>query len=449
MLDHTMDLQKMFAAAKLKAPLAPTTSAAENPRSASDTTQPALAPPQLLKPAIEASRTLDAMCTEAVAHSQRRVAEALDQIDECIDTPDVTASLLLAEAELLSASVAVSNFQQSLKSVADRMVSASVMGTWAIAGTALKIDHKTNWLAAVMFGSSDGTSQHPSMSKVSLSYTDLYKHLDEILVILESRVAQELRAALCREELELYESDISFFAKGWASESSYLQSESGSQKGLCEGASSSAQDRSVASGSGTMASSSSATHIMNAARKTEKLLKSTVSSATGSVLDIIRATAATTAAAVAAPSLVLPVAVASSTSSRSARHVGASQDGHFSAEAHRSELHLTEHEIERFELRNEQLLLQQRQRGTNDAKLVETSVRELSQLTSLMNEMVLQQSEQIGILAKNMDEAQANVLGATRELKKPLKKFWTSTKQLILVLWLSTAVVLIAHSLFR
>jgi syntaxin 1B/2/3 len=423
MVELTTQLHQLFADAKRKSGPNPSASSSQEPQLKNVS--------RALHPFLHATASLGAMVSSAIQHSRARVEEVLELIDDCAQS-DVTASLLLAEAELLSASVSVANLQQSVKSVADRPL------------TPKRLSERV-------------------MQAGKVSRTDLYHHLEELLVILESRVAQErLRATLCREEVDLFEGQMQLFASGWvaaadapqATEDSTIQgrilSSRASASYRARGTSEAYSDHSLSTfvAGGEASSSSSATHIFRAAQKTERLLKDTVASATGSVLDIFRATAS---AARMGSSLPTALDHQGGSSQRSAApslpggYVVPQRAGSYVA----ADFHLTSDEMEMFQERNEQLLARQQLHASNDAKQVETSVRELSQLTSLMSEMVLQQSEQIGILAKNTDEAQANVLNATKELKKPLASFWTASKQLILLLWISTAVVLVAHFLFR
>ncbi|AYU83839.1 hypothetical protein, conserved [Leishmania donovani] len=91
---------------------------------------------------------------------------------------------------------------------------------------------------------------------------------------------------------------------------------------------------------------------------------------------------------------------------------------------------------------NRALLEAQRQASAQDAKAVEALVRELSQLTSLMSEQVVQQTEQFSLIVKNTEAAHTNVKKAMSEVEKPLSAFWNPTRQLVAVLWVCMAVLL-------
>ncbi|KAG5488885.1 hypothetical protein JIQ42_00503 [Leishmania sp. Namibia] len=106
---------------------------------------------------------------------------------------------------------------------------------------------------------------------------------------------------------------------------------------------------------------------------------------------------------------------------------------------------LSQEEEARLQEQNHALLQVQREASAQDAKAVEASIRELSQLTSLMSERVVQQNEQFSLLVKNTEAAQANVQKAVCEVKKPLSVFWNPTRQLVALLWVCTAVLLMAN----
>ncbi|KAG5490616.1 hypothetical protein JKF63_00737 [Porcisia hertigi] len=110
---------------------------------------------------------------------------------------------------------------------------------------------------------------------------------------------------------------------------------------------------------------------------------------------------------------------------------------------------LTSEEKASLEEQNAALLQAQHEASAQDAKAVEASVRELSQLTSLMNEQVMQQSEKFSLLIKNTELAHSHVKKAVGEVQKPLSTFWNPTRQLIALLWACTAIVLTANWLSR
>lgn len=111
-------------------------------------------------------------------------------------------------------------------------------------------------------------------------------------------------------------------------------------------------------------------------------------------------------------------------------------------------------EDESRELRNEAVLLEQQltETSTKAAKEVESSIRELSHLTNLLNEQALIQSEQLSLVAKNTEDTLSNVSKASRELQKPSTQssfLLNPTRQLIALLWICMAFVLLAHYMVR
>ncbi|RHW69038.1 hypothetical protein DPX39_100106700 [Trypanosoma brucei equiperdum] len=106
---------------------------------------------------------------------------------------------------------------------------------------------------------------------------------------------------------------------------------------------------------------------------------------------------------------------------------------------------------EQQQLRVENAMLEKHQRlvSAEDAKAVEVSVRELSQLTSLISERVIQQNEQFSILLKNTEAAQNNMQRGIGEVKQTLTHFWNPTRQLIAILWTSIIVLLLANWIIR
>lgn len=102
----------------------------------------------------------------------------------------------------------------------------------------------------------------------------------------------------------------------------------------------------------------------------------------------------------------------------------------------------TETEEAALEQQSMALLQAQREATAQDAKIVEASVRELSQLTSLMSDQVVQQSEQVATLLRNTEATQTNMSKAVEEVQKPLASFWNPTRQLICLLWVCTGLLL-------
>jgi hypothetical protein len=115
-------------------------------------------------------------------------------------------------------------------------------------------------------------------------------------------------------------------------------------------------------------------------------------------------------------------------------------------------LRITEEESRDFQ--QEAVLLEQQltESSAKAAKEVETSIRELSHLTNLLNEQALIQAEQLSIVAKNTEDTLTNVTKASSELQKPARQSsWVlnPTRQLIVVLWICMLMILAAHIMIR
>ncbi|EPY19783.1 syntaxin 1B/2/3 [Strigomonas culicis] len=101
------------------------------------------------------------------------------------------------------------------------------------------------------------------------------------------------------------------------------------------------------------------------------------------------------------------------------------------------------------EQENVQLLEEQRETTAQDAKQIEASVRELSQLTSLANEKVLEQNEQFNVVLNNTAITKSNIDKAGKEVREAGESFWTSTKQLIALLWCCIISICVLNTLIR
>lgn len=111
----------------------------------------------------------------------------------------------------------------------------------------------------------------------------------------------------------------------------------------------------------------------------------------------------------------------------------------------------SEAERDALQARHTELALVLQESSAVAAKEVEASVRELSHLTSLLSENAVLQAEQLASVAKNADEAHRNIDKVREELKKPGKSsLWLNpTRQMILLLWVSSLLLLIAHFVVR
>lgn len=105
----------------------------------------------------------------------------------------------------------------------------------------------------------------------------------------------------------------------------------------------------------------------------------------------------------------------------------------------------------RGELAQEHAELVERQNLTASkaAKQVEGAVRELSVLTSILNEQVTLQSEKLELVERNTRDTQSNLQGAAEQLLQPLQQTWTAKRILAAALWVSMVLMLAADWLVR
>lgn len=99
------------------------------------------------------------------------------------------------------------------------------------------------------------------------------------------------------------------------------------------------------------------------------------------------------------------------------------------------------------QLTHERAALEEKQRLTlaEDAVAVETAVRDLGTLNSLVSELIVTQHEKFSVVLRNTEEAEGTMKKAVVELEKPLGSFWNPNRQLIAVLWVAMAVLLISN----
>ena len=95
------------------------------------------------------------------------------------------------------------------------------------------------------------------------------------------------------------------------------------------------------------------------------------------------------------------------------------------------------------------LVEHEKQSHSSSARQVEKSVSELAQLTSLLNEKLVLQEEHMSIVQKNTDDAAHHLQKTAQELKKPQSRWLNPTRTLIVVLWVSTGVVVVANWMVR
>ncbi|KEG11087.1 syntaxin 1B/2/3 [Trypanosoma grayi] len=338
----------------------------------------------------------------AVRATRSRIKAALRAMEECSPAvSELESILLLHEAELLSASNTIKDLLASLMEAKEQ----------------LKKQH-SRWDGLFLFAKEE--TQSPTTAKPSLQ---LLQHLEAALETLEGTVGRwRLRLALCKEELALYKQEMFAFGRaGVLSCSDPAKTQEGGK------------DR-------HLSRDNNISQSVSCLRNSEERPRSAV--AVVSVVDRVLKKAARTVTAA-------PL--------HSGAHVWSLMRGHgetglrdlASPDRAAPQFVYTAAEEERLAQTNAALLEQQKQASAEDAKAVEASVRELSQLTSLMNERVLQQNEQFSILLKNTEAAQSNMQKGVGEVGKSLTYFWNSTRQLIACLWLSTLVLLIANWVIR
>lgn len=115
-------------------------------------------------------------------------------------------------------------------------------------------------------------------------------------------------------------------------------------------------------------------------------------------------------------------------------------------------------ELAKFQHANQTLHLRLRTSNIRAAKEIETSIRELSHLTSLLQEKSMEQAEQVSLLERNTRDSSRELEKAESELRKPLDqtaKHWlrrlleNGTRQTIVLLWVCTFVLLLSNRLIR
>ncbi|KAL7707576.1 hypothetical protein N2W54_007480 [Lotmaria passim] len=432
--------------------------------------------------------------SDAVANALSRAAAHVHAVVVALDaaTPSSTAhlqnNLLLSDAELLSVSSSLKAFTEMLAK-ADAVVVAKKHKSKADGLSAGQVDGDGSARSVLLLDSEMGRTG---------SGTGLAAHLQQAVSVQEQRVARSrLQVALAKEELALYKSELFLYghcgvlacsdaamaqlsqyrpqslsptsaedAASFASstsprlntrnEASPLPSQLSEDPPLRGAArlstsSATASPKSFQSGFGT--TFRVVDGMMQRAAQTVK--------AAGSHADTALQVALTGSHAAARQLLnagtssvggILMMGSAASTSTANGDHWRAAS---FTSAAGTVPLppitqdDLTEEEEVRLQEQGQALLELQHEATAQDAKAVEASIRELSQLTSLMNEQMAQQTEKFAIVVRNTEAAHTNVRKAVDEVKKPVQAFWNPTRQLIAFLWACMIVVLVANWISR
>ena len=88
--------------------------------------------------------------------------------------------------------------------------------------------------------------------------------------------------------------------------------------------------------------------------------------------------------------------------------------------------------------------------SAQSAKEVERSIQELGRMTTILQEQVSLQTEQLLVIEKNTDESVSNIEKAQEELEKhDLDKFWTFKRILAAIIWAHTILLIVLHVVIR
>lgn len=442
---------------------------------------------------LSTSRTISDAVVNALSRASAHVHATVAALDTA--TPSSTAhlqsSLLLSDAELLSVS-------SSLKAFTETLVKVHAVATGKGKGKKASAKKTTDEVSGTAPLSS--SSLDTEMAKLNAG-TGLVAHLQYAISIQEQRVAaKRLQVALAKEELALYKTELFLFGHcGVLSCSDAVAAQLAQYRPSSPAAALSSSPSPLLYGSKLQVQSSAADNVRgggggphsrsplpcsdsSTARTTSPKPSRSGFGTTFRVVDGMMQRAAQTvkAAGSHADSALHVALTGSQAAARQLLNVGTSSvDGivMFGAGGDRGrgapstagssasaptrldartlplpplpQDELSKEEETRLQEQSQALLQLQHEATAQDAKAVEASIRELSQLTSLMNEQVVQQTEQFSILVRNTETAHTNVQKAVGEVKKPLHAFWNPTRQLIALLWACMALVLAVNWVSR
>lgn len=356
---------------------------------------------------LESIRLISRTAHEAMSRCTRRIDDTLQAIDGCTPTmSSVERKLLLSETELVAASTSVTNFTETVDN--------------AIEVLRTKVKRSNRYLRR----------QQSAAASAELS-VQLLEHYKALLQCLGQRISKcRMRMALCKEEVALYKNEMVYFGCNGVLSCSVPNTVQtvDPTPGLASpvgGARSSAAE----------AISQDRAHfgIVQASRNTMQLVDGVLKIAAETVK--LAGDSAMTIARAGNVSLGRNLRTEKSTDASQMPTVP-----HFD---------FSPEEKHRLSEQSVSLQLRQREASAHDAKMVEASVRDLSQLTSLMNEKVMEQAEQFSILVQNTAETRELMKRAVEELRKPTNRFWNSTRQLIALLWICTAITLVTNWIVR
>jgi syntaxin 1B/2/3 len=420
---------------------------------------------------LSTSHTLSDAVVDAVSRASTNIRAVVAALDAA--TPGSTAhlqnSLLLSDAELLSVDSSLKAFTETLEKVM-AVASANHCGRKAVSAKQTEKTTSDCALDSEMTRAAGGT--------------DLAAHLQQVIRIQEQRVAaKRLQVALAKEELALYKSELFLYGHcGVLSCSDMVVAQLAQYRPVAP----LAEQEKIVLGKDDEHWQDRGSRVSPSSSPWPRKPSRSGFGATFRVVDGMMQRAAQTvkAAGSHADSALHVAFTGSQAAARQLLNVGASSvdgivmmsavsggggRGQASLAAASSEKgpstavagvraiqlpplahdELTKEEETRLEKQSQALLQMQHEATAQDAKAVEASIRELSQLTSLMNEQVVQQTEQFSILVRNAEEAHTNVQKAVGEVKKPLRAFWNPTRQLIALLWACTTVVLAVNWVSR
>ncbi|KAF8291508.1 hypothetical protein TcYC6_0123770 [Trypanosoma cruzi] len=349
----------------------------------------------------------------AVRVTRSRMKAALRAMEECNPAiADLEGALLMHEAELLSASNTIKDLRSSIKEAQEKVEKSE----------------KSVWNAFFLKGE-EGKEREMRYTLSAKPNLQFLEHLEAALEILEGTVGRwRLRLALCKEELALYKQEMFTFGRAGV----LSCSDPGKERERDD-------ERPLLGEKGNRSDDVTKKNMFPPREEGKR------DSPVGVVYVVDRVIKKAARKVTEAP---LHQGVHLWSLMSSGRGVAVFR-GPSSADAATPQFVYTAEEEKRLTEANLVLQDQQKAASAEDAKAVEASVRELSQLTSLMNEQVVQQNEQFSILLKNTETAHNNMHKGVIEVQKTLSKFWNSTRQLILCLWVSTLVLLVANRIIR
>ncbi|EPY29387.1 syntaxin 1B/2/3 [Angomonas deanei] len=389
----------------------------------------ALAKKALQHPLYDTTRMIHKTCRSTIRECSSQIVKTLQVLDTCPhSTTKVESRLLLCEANLLSCSTALKELIPTIAKAQEQEVMASASS-----------DKRSEEIRE--------NNRNVGEGGQVLLPIHVLNHFEQQLVSLQSLVADcRLKVVLCKEEVALYKNEMVYFRNAGV-----LSCEEDPTAGYAEPSSGEQHDmlRNVIEKRNEM---------IDVLVGTAPNLIGDVSKQTFSLVDNVVKRAAETvkAAGAQADQLFVKAIETGKNSTEALLHKGvpsALRQGTIASAKEEEDsspfFTFTEEETAVLEKENLALVKQHEEALSLDAKLIEASVRELSQLTSLANEQVVIQNEQFSIALQNTEKVQSNMDKALKEMKKTEAMFWTNKKQLIALLWMCTIVLLVSNLIIR